>query len=112
VTWDPSKFDLSSYLSCGGIFLGGTSLQNKRSISLLNVYGPCTDRKSFWDNVVDRGMLAHKNLLVAEDFNFTVSAGEVWGDTTHLDQLAGYFIDIFQDNMLVDIIHDELVPTW
>jgi hypothetical protein len=68
--------------------------------------------KNFWDKVVSRGMLAHKNLIVAGDLNFTVSAGEVWGDTTHLDPLAGYFKDIFQENRLVDILPDEVVPTW
>jgi hypothetical protein len=57
-------------------------------------------------------MLAHKNLIVAGDFNFIVNVGEVWGDTTHVDPLAGYFKDIFQGNRLVDILPDEVVPTW
>ena len=36
-------------------------------------------------------MLAHKNMIVVGDLNFTVSSGEVWGDSTHLDQLVEYF---------------------
>jgi hypothetical protein len=53
VTWDPNKFDLDPYLSCGGIFMTGTCYENKRMLSLLNVYGPCSDIKCFWDKVVE-----------------------------------------------------------
>jgi hypothetical protein len=71
-----------------------------------------SDRKTFWDKVAFRGMLAHKNMIVAGDLNFKVSVGEVWGASTQLDQLAGYFKEFFQDNRLVDIILDVLAPTW
>jgi hypothetical protein len=47
VTWDPNKFDLDPYLSCGGIFLTGTCLENNKPLSLLNVYGPCLTEKHF-----------------------------------------------------------------
>ena len=46
VTWDPNKFDLDPYLSCGDIFMTSTCYEIKRTLSLLNVYGPCTDRKA------------------------------------------------------------------
>jgi hypothetical protein len=101
VTWDPFKFDLVPYLSCGGILLTGTCCENKRQLSLLNVYGPCSDKISFWDKVSDRGLLAYKNLIVAGDFNFTLNVDEVWGDTTHLDQSTGFFKAIFQRNSLL-----------
>jgi hypothetical protein len=83
VTWDPSKFELVHYLCCGGIFLTGTCLWNKQSISLLNVYGPCSNRKLFWDKVATRVLLAHKNLIASGDFNLTLNAREVWGDSKH-----------------------------
>jgi hypothetical protein len=57
-------------------------------------------------------MLAYKNMIVAGDLNFTVSVGEVWGDTTHMDPLEGYFKGIFQKNRLVDILPANVVPTW
>jgi hypothetical protein len=47
VSWDPHFFVFSPVLTCGGIFLTGSSLVDKRKLSLLNVYGPCTDRKLF-----------------------------------------------------------------
>ena len=47
VTWDPSLFDLTPFISVGGILLTGSNTLIKREITLLNVYGPCTARKSF-----------------------------------------------------------------
>jgi hypothetical protein len=33
----------------------------------------------------DKGLLAGTNLIVAGDFNFTLNADEVWGNTTLQD---------------------------
>jgi len=86
-------------------------IKSKREMSLLNVYGPCMDRRGFWDKVVERGMLSHENLIIASDFNFTVNVGEVWGDSAQVDPLVVYFKDLLQGNMLVDIQVDKVVPT-
>jgi exonuclease III len=40
VSWDPYKFDLTSYICCGGLLFTGTSLDLKKHISFLNLYGP------------------------------------------------------------------------
>jgi hypothetical protein len=80
VAWDPSKFDLKPYVCCGGLLVTGSSYELKEQISFLNVYGPCSDRKTFWEKIGDRGILSLKHLIVAGDFNFTMSEGEIWGD--------------------------------
>jgi hypothetical protein len=41
-----------------------------------------------------------------------ISAEEIWGDTTRLDPLAGYFKGMLQESGLVDIVPNEVVPTW
>jgi hypothetical protein len=71
VTWDPNKFDLVPYLSCGGILLTGWCIESKREITLLNIYGPCSERKRFWNKVAECGLLSHKNLVIVGDLNFT-----------------------------------------
>jgi hypothetical protein len=86
------KIDLVPFLSCGGIFLIGTCKADKKTISLLNVYGPCTDQKLFWEKV--EGIVS-RDLIVARDLNFIVSVGEVWGDSTLLDPITAFFKDIF-----------------
>jgi hypothetical protein len=51
-------------------------------------------------------------LIVAGDFNLTTRVDEVWGALTHLDKLAGFFDDLFQENHLVDLLPNVLVSTW
>jgi len=43
VSWDPRFFVFSLVLTCGGIFLTGFSLFDKRRLTLLNFYGPFTE---------------------------------------------------------------------
>jgi hypothetical protein len=74
VSWDPKVFDLMPFLSCGGILLSGYCLSDKRRITFLNVYGPCIERKQFWEKVDGRGLLAQGDLIIAGDLNFTTSA--------------------------------------
>jgi hypothetical protein len=70
-TWDPNKFLLVPSLCSGGIILKGISLENKHDICFLNVYGPCVERKIFWDRVALGGLLDTKNMILAGDLNFT-----------------------------------------
>jgi hypothetical protein len=112
VSWDPTKFVLAPHLCCGGILLTGTCLWNNQLISLLNVYGPCTERIFFWDKVASRGILNYTNLIVAGDLNLTTTVGEIWGDSATQDPLAGYFNTLFQAHALIDFPLDVLVPTW
>jgi hypothetical protein len=60
VSWDPNYFELVPFLTCGGMLLTGTDLESKRHISLLNVYGPCVDRKQFWERLELSGLLTLK----------------------------------------------------
>ena len=77
VTWDPNKFVLNHFICCGGILLSGISLENNSQINLLNVYGPCSERKDFWEQVASKVLLASNNLIVAGDLNLTTREDEV-----------------------------------
>jgi endonuclease/exonuclease/phosphatase family metal-dependent hydrolase len=112
VTWDPNKFVMDPTLCGGGILLTGITLENHRVVNLLNVYGPCSERLLFWDRLVEKGLLAAKNLILAGDLNFTTGVDEVWGSTAQLDKHANYFKDMIKDQLLVDLVPDVLVPTW
>jgi hypothetical protein len=110
--WDPSYFDLVPYLTCGGILLTGHCLESKRFINLLNIYGPCLERKSFWERLEAAGLLSLKNLVLAGDLNLTLMAGESWGSRSNLGSLATFFTNLFSNNKLIDIQPGKLVPTW
>jgi len=79
VSWDLNYYDLVLFLTCGGILLTGICLATKRHFSILNVYGPCVERKDFWESLGNSGLLAQKNLILVRDLNLTLSSGEIWG---------------------------------
>jgi hypothetical protein len=112
VAWDPSLFNLCPFLTCGGILLSGLNKATKRIINLLNVYGPCTERKEFWIKLANSGLLLLRNLVIAGDLNFTLSSGEIWGGSATSGSLAGFFNLLLQDHKLLDIKPDTIVPTW
>jgi hypothetical protein len=111
-SWDPTLFDLSPMLSPGGILLSETCFELNTSINLLNVYGPCADRKDFWERLDDLGLLAAKKLILAGDLNLITSPKEMWGEKASIDPLLSFFNHIFYKNALVDMKPIELLPTW
>jgi hypothetical protein len=112
VTWDPTIFELSPVLSLGGIFLTGMCLETKRKVALLNTYGPCKDRKLFWEKLDRAGLLVVEDLILAGDLNFTTSTEEIWGENARADLAVGFFKQLFSKNHLVDVTPDVVVPTW
>ena len=111
VTWDANKLDLVPYLSCGGILLTGKCISSKRELTLINIYGSCSEKKKFWNSVADNGLLSLKNLIIAGDLNLTVSTGEIWGGSAQEGPLAGFFKTFFQSKQLIDIQLEKIVPT-
>jgi hypothetical protein len=101
-----SLFDLWGYLIDWKMFIYSLP------ITFLNVYGPCTEKRAFWDNLADSGILEAENLIIVGDLNITLSAEEVWGSTNFSVSLADHLKALFQSKNLVDICPDRLVPTW
>lgn len=111
VSWDPSLFELTPFISAGDILLTGSNILIKREITLLNVYGPCTARKSFWNEVKDSGILSANNLIMAGDFNIILDSEEAWG-ATNTGFIDDFFKDLFSSKNIIDIKPSKLTPTW
>jgi exonuclease III len=59
-SWDPNFFTFDPFLRMGGIILIGKSIEDKKELLILNVYGPCPNRKEFWALVEAAGLLGKK----------------------------------------------------
>jgi hypothetical protein len=112
VAWNPIIFYLQPFLCVGGILLTGIHIPDNSIIFFINVYGPCSGCKIFWEKVEAKGILSMDSLILAGDLNFTTRSNEFWGPGALLDPLAGFFKELFANNHLVDIHPTELVATW
>jgi endonuclease/exonuclease/phosphatase family metal-dependent hydrolase len=95
----------------GGILLTGFIIVDKWELTLLNVYGPCTTRKSFWTKLKDSGILSTNNLIMAGDFNIILDSDEAWGATPSCF-IDVFFKYLFASKNLIDIKPPKLMPTW
>jgi hypothetical protein len=112
VAWNPYLLDLQPFLCVGGILLAGVHIPDNRRINFINMYGPCTGRRIFWENLNASGLLDRRNLIIAGDFNFTTGSDEIWGPSGLIDSQAQYFRELFMRHHLIDIKPPEVVPTW
>jgi hypothetical protein len=112
VAWDPSLFDLKPFMTCGGILLLGRCFATNQELALLNIYGPCQDKPTFWMHLAESGILSLPNLILGGDLNITLSTDEQWGGAPSTGSGEKYFRDLFTNLNLIDIVPDRLVPTW
>jgi hypothetical protein len=53
-----------------------------------------------WKKMEDRGLLAHADLIMAGDMNFTLNSDEIWGLAALTDPLAVFFKDLFDNSFI------------
>jgi hypothetical protein len=111
ISWDPILFNFRPFLTCGGILLSGSIIATKRNINLLNVYGLCLERKTFWTMLANSGLLSLRNLVIAGDLNITLSSDEIWGGSAASGHLSGFFNTLFHAHKLIDVKPDKIFPT-
>ena len=77
--WDPHLVRCKVFSSLAGIILKANFKGLAETFTVINCYGPYTQRAIYWNNLVAGGLLGLPNLLLARDLNFTISSSEVWG---------------------------------
>jgi hypothetical protein len=112
VAWNPDLLSLNSFMTKGGILLSGRYLPTGQEMAFLNVYGPCSNRPHFWNQLAASGLLSLPNLILGGDLNIILSADEHWGGPYLPGHSETSYKAIFAANNLTDIKPLSLAPTW
>jgi len=89
----------------------GRLKKSKDSVKLLNCHASYKDRESFWNHLLDSGLLGEENLIIVGDLNFTLSAREVWCEQAQIDPMANFFSNTLQSTGLIDLHPSVMSPT-
>jgi len=81
-------------------------------LSILNIYGPCQERASFWNSLLAKFVMRDQNLVVGGDLNFSIGNAEAWGPSAREDPLSDFFQNSLTSHKLIDANLSKLKPTW
>lgn len=81
-------------------------------LMIVNIYGPCQGRASFWNSFLSKSVLRNHNLVVGGDLNFSIGTAETWGPSAREDSLSYFFLNLLNTHNLMDINLLKLRPTW
>ena len=66
----------------------------------MNIYGPYTNRKDFWEKFGGSGIIDFQNIIIVGDLNFTMANSECLGLKVRLDPLSSYSKALFASRHL------------
>eukprot|EP00253_Pinus_taeda_P033133 PITA_33133 len=79
---------------------------------IVNIYGPCQGRESFWNDLLNKSLMKSPLLIVGGDLNFSIGRAEAWGPSAREDPLSDFFLSLLLDNNLIDPSPSKFKPTW
>jgi exonuclease III len=95
-----------------GLGITVTSKELEESLHIVNIYGPCHNRGSYWDTLFSKSFLKEKLLILGGDLNFSLGFKEVWGTHARSDPLSSYFTQKLEELNFLDIEPVKFKPTW
>eukprot|EP00253_Pinus_taeda_P034852 PITA_34852 len=81
-------------------------------ITIVNVYGPCQSRDSFWEELMSKTVMKSPLMIMGGDLNFSLGRTEAWGPSAREDPLVEFFLNLISENKLIDPSAVKLKPTW
>eukprot|EP00253_Pinus_taeda_P005268 PITA_05268 len=81
-------------------------------LTIVNVYGPCQSRDSFWDDLMSKSVMNNLMMILGGDLNFSLRRNEAWGPSAREDPLAEFFHNLISEHNLIDPAPVKLKPTW
>eukprot|EP00253_Pinus_taeda_P032607 PITA_32607 len=88
------------------------SHQIGRTIRLINIYGPCTNRANFWRHLLEYEIFNADNILLGGDLNFSLGFCESWGHHAQIDPLTESLTSLLEDHNWIDIPSARLQYAW
>lgn len=65
---------------------------------IINVYGPCVNRATFWRNFLESGLLQVYNIILGGDLNFSLGSSESWGHSAQVDSLSDTISSLLEEH--------------
>jgi hypothetical protein len=91
-----------------GLGLNMFSAELGHPLLLINIYGPYSDWKRYWDSLDLSSWLTERDVIVGGDLNFSLGASEFWGPRATPDPLTDYFTHLLDLHGLLDLEPDEI----
>lgn len=88
---DPKNISLHAFNPFVGIILTGYIQGSSHRLRILNIYAPCSDRKSFQDHLDSSGLMELHSLILKRDLNLMMDVSMVWGYKGKAEKLEVYF---------------------
>eukprot|EP00253_Pinus_taeda_P001842 PITA_01842 len=83
---------------------------SETEFTLVNFYGPCSDRESFWHSLLSCSLLRVPHFFLGGDMNFSLGIVESWGPQATPDPLDEFFNSNLSASHLVDIHTTKIQP--
>lgn len=81
-------------------------------IRIMNVYGPCVDRATFWRSLLNSEILQADNIILGGDLNFSLGYCESWDHSAQVDNLSDTISTLLKEHQWVDIPSARVQYTW
>jgi len=111
VGWNPTLSEFHALGTTACIFLEGRFKNSTEKVKLLSCYALYKDGESFWQPILDYGLLSEHDYIVGGALNFTLSSRDIWCSMASSDPLSNYFSNLLQESGLVDLAPSHLTPT-
>jgi len=83
-----------------------------KALTVINIYGPYSNRESYWNELLGKAFFTEDQVIVGGDLNLTLGSAEIWGPRALPDLLADFFISSFARAGLIDVEPVKIQATW
>lgn len=88
------------------------SVELSLSLRIVNVYGPCQQRESFWRHLLNLTLITSEHTILGGDLNFSLGFSESWGSMAQVDTITEFMRNTLEQKNFIDIPMQKPSPMW